>query len=58
MIYEGVNFNEPVIQKMTKEEFEECHLNILWLDRDEQTRKKMLAEVYGIIVKPKKKAGK
>lgn len=58
MIYEGVNFNEPVIQKMTKEEFEERHLNILWPDRDEQTRKKMLAEVYGMIAKPKKKARK
>lgn len=57
MIFEGVNFNEPVIQKMTKEEFEERHLNILWLDRDEQTRKKMLAEVYGIIVKSKRKPG-
>jgi len=58
MIFEGVNFNEPVIKAMSKDEFEERHLNILWLDRDEETRKKMLSEVYNLITKQKKKTGK
>lgn len=58
MIYEGVNFNEPVVKTMTKEEFEERHLNLLWLDKDEATRKKMLSEVHNLITKPKKKAEK
>lgn len=58
MIFEGVNFNEPVIMTMTKTEFEARHLNILWLDRDEATRKKMLGQVYDLITKPAKKASK
>ncbi len=56
MIYEGVNFNEPVIKAMTAEEFEERHLNLFWLDRDEETRKKMLSQVYNLISKPAKKS--
>ncbi len=58
MIFEGVNFYEPVVQAMTKEEFEEKHLGLLWLDRDEATRKKMLGQVYGLITKPVKKTSK
>lgn len=56
MIYEGVNFNEAVIKDMTKEDFESMHVNALWQDRDEATRRKMLSEVHGIITKPKKKS--
>lgn len=56
MIYEGVNFNEVVIREMTKEDFEAMHVNVLWPDRDEATRRKMLGEVHGIITKPKRKA--
>lgn len=58
MIFEGVNFNESLVRKMTKEEFEKMHLNLFWLDRDKETRKKMIDKVYSIIVNPKKKAGK
>lgn len=46
MIYEGVNFNEEVVSKMLPLEFERAHIEHFWLDRDKQTRKKMLAEVY------------
>lgn len=52
MIYEGVNFYEDVIKKMSYEEFEASHLKVYWLDCDEATRKKMLKEVYESIVKP------
>ena len=59
MIYEGVNFNEEVCGKMTAEEFETAHINVFWKDRDEKTRKKMLADAYEKITKPaKKKSGK
>ena len=58
MRFEGVNFNDAVVKTMSKEEFEERHLNLLWLDRNEETRKKMLADVHSIITKPRKKAEK
>lgn len=60
MIYEGVNFNEDVCGKMTAEEFEAAHVDIFWKDRDEATRKKMLAEAYKLMTKPAKptKSGK
>lgn len=58
MTFEGVNFNEPVVKTMTKEEFEAKHLNLFWLNRDEATRKKMLGQVYDFITKPARKASK
>lgn len=58
MTFEGVNFNEPVVRTMTKEEFESKHLNLFWLNRDEATRKKMLGQVYVLITKPVRKANK
>lgn len=57
MIYEGVNFNAPVVSSMTYEEFEKMHLGVFWTDRDEKTRKKMLSEVYGLC-KSKKRTEK
>lgn len=58
MIYEGVNFNESVIKDMTAEDFESMHVSVLWPDKDEETRKKMLAEVRALIAKPKKRSEK
>lgn len=46
MFYEGVAFVEEVCSKMSKEEFIEHHKDAFWQDRDEQTREKMLADVY------------
>ena len=46
MIYEKVTFVEEEIKKMSKEVFIEKHLGVFWVDRDEETRKKMLADVY------------
>lgn len=54
MIYEQVNFNEEAVRKMSQEEFESRHIGLFWQNRDEATRKKMLAEVYGLICKPTK----
>lgn len=55
MIYERVNFNPDVVGKMGKEEFISMHIGCLWQDRDEATRRKMLEQAYGMIVKPAKK---
>lgn len=52
--YEGVTFVKAEIEKMTKTEFIDRHLNLFWRDRDEKTRRKMLTSVYGKIVKPAK----
>lgn len=63
MFYEGVAFVEEACAKMTKEEFIERHKGVFWQDRDEQTREKMLADVYERMfgkpeVKPAKKSKK
>ena len=49
MIFERVNFNEEVIRQMSREEFESRHIDDFWQDRDEETRRRMLAEVYDMI---------
>lgn len=54
MIVANVNFNEEVIKTLSREKFLAMHINLLWQDRDEATRKKMLNEVYDSIVKPPK----
>lgn len=60
MIYEGVNFNEKEVVKMSQEDFEAMHIDLFWKNRDEAIRKKMLAEIYGMIrpAKSSKKAEK
>lgn len=57
MIFEGVNFNDEEVRKMSREEFESRHIELFWKGRDEATRKKMLAQVYSII-NPAKKSKK
>lgn len=52
MIFEGVNFNEGEIKKISRDEFESRHIDLFWLNRDEATRKKMLGQVYDLITKP------
>ena len=59
MFYEGVAFVEEACAKMTKEEFIERHKGVFWQDRDEQTREKMLADVYErMFGKPEEKPAK
>ena len=62
MIFEGVNFNDGEIKKISRDEFESRHINLFWLNRDDATRKKMLGQVYDLITKParqdKRKADK
>lgn len=56
MIFERVNFNNAEVKKMTREEFVSRHVGILWPDRDEATRKKMLGQVYDLVNRPPKQA--
>lgn len=46
MRYEGVTFVEAVCKGMSRDEFIEAHKDVFWPDRDEDTRVKMLADVY------------
>ena len=49
MIYEGVTFVEAEVKKMGEQDFVKTMLPVFWQDRDEATRKKMLADVYSRI---------
>ena len=51
---ENVTFLKGGVSKMKKEEFVKSHLDIFWKDKNEQTRKKMLSQVYELCVGPKK----
>ena len=55
MKYEGVTFVEEAAKKLTKEAFIKAHVGNFWLDRDKETRKKMLAEVFERITAKKSK---
>lgn len=54
MIFEGVTFVEKYVARMSKSTFIDKHVKVLWLDRGEQERRKMLSDVYDLIVPPKK----
>lgn len=63
MRYNGVTFVKEACEGMSKEEFIERHKDTFWLDRDEKTREKMLADVYERMfgkpeVKPARKSKK
>ena len=53
--YEGVTFVVEAVKAMSKEVFIKHHIDNFWLDRDKETRKKMLADVYQRIVGKSKK---
>lgn len=50
MKFEGVTFVEDAVKSMIKEEFIEMHMKVLWQDRKEASRKKMLSDTYDLIV--------
>lgn len=54
MIFEKVTFVEKNVAKMSKSTFIDKHVNVIWLDRGLQERRKMLSDVYDLIVPPKK----
>lgn len=52
--FENVTFIKAEVVKMKKEAFVSSHLNIFWRDKEKETRKKMLSEVYDLCAGPKK----
>lgn len=55
MIIEGVTFIEPAIKAMKKSDFINKHMLVIWQDRPEDNRKKMLSDAYDLIKKGKVK---
>ena len=55
MIIEGVTFIEPAIKAMKKSDFINKHMLVIWQDRLEDDRKKMLSDAYDLIKKGKVK---
>lgn len=55
MKYDGVTFVVQAAKSMSKEVFIKHHIDNFWLDRDKETRSKMLADVYQRIVGKSKK---
>lgn len=49
MIYERVNFNCDEVKRLSRDEFIAMHKDVLWTDRDEDIRLKMLRQVHGLI---------
>lgn len=51
MIMEGVTFIEPAVKAMKKSEFINQHMPVIWQDRPDDERKKMLSDTYDTIKK-------
>lgn len=58
MIIEGVTFIEPAVKAMKKSDFINKHMPVIWQDRSEDDRKKMLSDTYDLIKKGKVKEEK
>ena len=55
MIIDRVNFNDDAVSGMSKGDFIAMHVEVLWQDRDEATRRKMLSDAYDRMAdKPKR----
>lgn len=52
--FENVTFVKANVLSVKKEEFISSHLDIFWRDKDEETRKKMLSQVYDLCAGAKK----
>jgi hypothetical protein len=46
MKVEGVYFNDANIALMKKKDFVELHINVIFLDREEEDRRNMLSDIY------------
>lgn len=53
MRIENVTFVEPAVKAMKKSEFIDKHMPVIWQDRSEEDRKKMLSDTYDLIKKGK-----
>lgn len=53
MRIENVTFVEPVVVAMKKSDFINKHMPVIWQDRPEEERKRMLSDAYSLIKKGK-----
>lgn len=51
MKIDNVTFVEAAVKSMTKEEFINAHIKVVWKNLKETDRKKKLSEVYDAITK-------
>lgn len=51
MKVDNVTFVETAVKGMTKEEFIEAHIKVVWQNLKEDKRRKKLSEVYDTITK-------
>lgn len=51
MKFEGVTFVDAAVKSMTKEEFIKSHIDVFFLDKKKEERKKILSDVYDTITK-------
>jgi hypothetical protein len=58
MRIEKVTFVDSAVRGMKKKDFIDAHMNIYWLDRSEEDRRKMLSDVYDTIKSEKKEQEK
>ena len=54
MKVDGVTFVESSVKDMTKEEFVDAHIKVIWLNLKEDKRRKKLSDVYDTITKETK----
>lgn len=53
MRIENVTFVEPAVKAMKKSEFIDKHMTVIWQDRPDEERKKILSDTYDLIKKGK-----
>lgn len=53
MRIENVTFVEPAVVAMKKSDFINKHMPVIWQDRPEEERKRMLSDAYSLIKKGK-----
>lgn len=51
MKVDGITFVETAVKAMTKEEFINAHIKVVWKELKETDRKKKLSELYDTITK-------
>jgi hypothetical protein len=58
MNVEGVIFADDNVALMKKKDFIDLHMNVAFLDREEEDRRNMLSDIYDKIKGVKKPSGK
>lgn len=49
MTLEGVTFVEQAVRQMSRQDFIDLHVEVLWLDRKREDRVRMLSDAYDLM---------